>query len=252
MIMNTSIPQLPSIPVPLLPKNKRPREEGNPEYEGVQGSQTGSRYPEDMIIDVDEEPNGALPATLETTITNAIKRVLLPFSSEFVKIRQEMSIFRNQIEEMRNPNQTQTVRFNKEFPTIEGARGRQNTRGMVLNNKNRQQSNSNNRWHTPNRTIRDRSRNTQNNSKETGAKTVNKTFAEMVNMSKIKPSFIRNIRINAEGKDELHRISTTLSSDYACQDIGIADINSKSKNFITIKCRTEDDAIKLEDTLKNK
>lgn len=77
-----------------------------------------------------------------------------------------------------------------------------------------------------------------------------KTFAEVVSNSRIKPSFIRNIRIKATGTEELENISSHLSRNYACQDVGIKSISSKSKDFITIKCKSEVDANKLEDTLK--
>lgn len=73
----------------------------------------------------------------------------------------------------------------------------------------------------------------------------------MVANSKIKPNFIRNVRVCAEEKTERARISEHLINSYVCQDVGIAAINNKSRDFIVIKCKSEEDAKKLESTLKN-
>lgn len=77
----------------------------------------------------------------------------------------------------------------------------------------------------------------------------NRTFAEMVQSSKTKPDSIRNIRINADTEEEIKRISAHLSNNYACQDVGIKKISSRSADYMTVTCKTELDAQKLERTL---
>lgn len=79
-----------------------------------------------------------------------------------------------------------------------------------------------------------------------------KTFAEMISKSKIKPNFIRTIRINNENEQERHNIATHLLNSYICQDVSIAAVNKKSKDFIVIKCTTDEDANKLEATINNR
>lgn len=73
----------------------------------------------------------------------------------------------------------------------------------------------------------------------------------MVMSSKTKPDSIRNIRINAGTEEETKRISTHLSSNYACQDVGIKKISNRASNYITVTCKSEADALKLERTLNN-
>lgn len=90
----------------------------------------------------------------------------------------------------------------------------------------------------------------KNSNEPTFNRFANKTFAEMVAGSRIKPNFIRNIRINAEEESERNRIGDHLLNSYVCQDVGISAINSKSKDFITVKCKSDEDAKKLESTLK--
>lgn len=74
----------------------------------------------------------------------------------------------------------------------------------------------------------------------------------MVLSSKTKPNSIRNIRIVAETEEERKKIGTHLANSYVCQDVGIKKITSKSDDFMTIKCKTDEDAKKLEATLKTK
>lgn len=80
---------------------------------------------------------------------------------------------------------------------------------------------------------------------------IKKTFAEMVSRSKIKPNFIRTIRINHEDPSERDKICTHLLNSYICQDVNIASVNRKSRDFIIIKCTTEQDAVKLENTISS-
>lgn len=79
-----------------------------------------------------------------------------------------------------------------------------------------------------------------------------KTFAEMIAKSKIKPNFIRTIRINHEDENERDKISTHLLNSYICQDVSIASVNKRSRDFIVVKCTSENDAAKLEGTIANK
>lgn len=99
--------------------------------------------------------------------------------------------------------------------------------------------------------IRDRSRSAfkgfKNSSNKDEPKFSNKTFAEMVQNSKTKPDSIRNIRINAETEEETKRIRSHLSSNYACQDVGIKKISNRSADYITITCKTESDAKNLKE-----
>lgn len=192
------------------------------------------------------------------------KRFFVPLRDDFGKMRTEIGNLHDRIDNIQNLNNeaelNQNIRTNNtEFPTIaQTIRGRQNLR---QNQNPRQESQSssrrlndrptsNNNRQNLNRAqtqIRTKNNNINNNK----LNYTSKTFAEMVGASKIKPTFIRNIRINAEG-DELNKLNTNLLNDYACQDVGIKTTNCKSKDFITIKCKTEEDAKKLEDTLKNK
>lgn len=64
----------------------------------------------------------------------------------------------------------------------------------------------------------------------------NKTFPEVVSLSKTKKECIRNIKIVAQDPDDAARASKHLANNYACQDIAITSISNKTDNFITVKC----------------
>lgn len=74
----------------------------------------------------------------------------------------------------------------------------------------------------------------------------------MIAKSKIKPNFIRTVRVNHENAQEREKISTHLLNSYICQDVSIASVSKKSKDFIVIKCTTDDDAAKLEATISGR
>lgn len=77
-----------------------------------------------------------------------------------------------------------------------------------------------------------------------------RTFAEVVSKSKIKPSYIRSVTLIPTNKEELEELSDKLLSSYAATDVKILSIHKKSKDYIIYKCATESDATKLEDSLK--
>lgn len=142
--------------------------------------------------------------------------------------------------------QSKHVQINEEFPTLAQSKYR-NTKvsySSITQNKNNSQPRS-----TSNQ--RDASdRGKPAGSRPSESRFSNKTFAEMVANSKIKPNHIRNIRVIAEDESERNKISTDLLNSYVCQDVGISSINSRSKDFIVVKCKSEDDAKKLENTLR--
>lgn len=109
---------------------------------------------------------------------------------------------------------------------------------------------SNNRASSTNRANSANNRASINKVNSDKDKFASKTFAEMLLNSKTQPSTIRNMRIVAQSEEDRKRIGVHLANNYACQDVGIRKITSKSVDFMTIKCKTEADAKKLEDTLK--
>lgn len=76
-----------------------------------------------------------------------------------------------------------------------------------------------------------------------------KTFAESISKSKIKPNYIRAVRIVAETESERTSISTKFLNSYMCQDVNILSVVKKSRDYIIIKCASEEDAVKLQRTI---
>lgn len=207
--------------------------------------------PMDVEIPIDEETpieKSALDIAFLETLFN---KLLGPIKAEIGNIHDRMDNIQYPQNSARlQKNQQKVAHFNEqEYPPLtETTRSRPFIRPNYRNADNSvvKQVQSNNRDKSASK------KRDANRDKSATSRFSNKTFAEMVNNSKIKPNFIRNIKINAEGTEELNRISAHLSSNYACQDVGIKTINSKSKDFLTIKCKSEEDAKKLENTLKTK
>lgn len=146
------------------------------------------------------------------------------------------------------PKQVNQIQINTDFPTPSQSKHKKITKvsySNVLQNK---------REERPRSVSRPRDTPTRDKSSRSGeappSRFSNKTFAEMVANSKIKPNFIRNIRVVSDNETERGQISNDLLNSYVCQDVGISAINSRSKDFIVVKCKSENEAKKLKNTLR--
>lgn len=211
----------------LLQKGKRPREDTR------ENSQEDTTVPLNEPMETNELMNDPPLVAIEKLIT----RLIAPLKTDI---------------DLLKVNQHKGTNFSNEFPPI---RGRPNNNGK----RNEGQRNiSNQRGVSGPRAVSVQGNNQNKNARATSKNRENrnlnmenKTFAEIIANSKTKPSFIRNVKINGTTQEEIDRISKHLSNNYICQDVGIKTINNKARDFITIKCKSNDDAVKLESTLKS-
>lgn len=97
--------------------------------------------------------------------------------------------------------------------------------------------------------IRSQTKRTPSKNRNTQPDLTRKSFAEVV--SSTKSDNIRNIKIMSNEPDRLNEINTSLEKIHLV-DVQIESIARKAGDFITVKCSSASDAVKMEDTLKKR